>query len=490
MKKNLEIRQVTNPFIIRLFARGGLLTDADGIMEVQSLLHNALAEVTRNESGWHQAVARINAILIRSRLQARIYPAGRIPFFQYPVGVVFRTTGEYCVVFELDNLDNGRLELPMPVEANMSHVFFMDLLKDIIRKNQDMANNGLPYEIMARLCKIEGLRHYGVTLRQPAELMGEDLLVISEAPFGLELRYPLKKFQDHAIRYNVQCVIDRETKKEVKTIPEVFFIWELLQDIARAWPENKSAADLVRLVEKSLGALYLRGVTRRRWRPDKTLTSDHVPISWMVDRAEVIRDVAESPPGIVSLPLLGEKPPSAKLRGETSADENAHDIRFMVSFKGLTEDAARRIETIYEKDSLPASLKTLFPLKKKNHDAEKAPVSRQVTFQKAPRDLFRAILKAVQRHLSISCVDLCHSIKTEMRRFNLTQIFSQDLVCVEVEKSGPVVYVSETLSNRIYKFIIERRTDENTESYGVIQVDDEDDEIRRFSISKSRMPLA
>ncbi|MEZ4567192.1 MAG: hypothetical protein R2860_09570 [Desulfobacterales bacterium] len=33
-------------------------------------------------------------------------------------------------------------------------------------------------------------------------------------------------------------MIDRETKKEVKTIPDAF-IWEVLQDIARAWPEDK-----------------------------------------------------------------------------------------------------------------------------------------------------------------------------------------------------------------------------------------------------------
>jgi hypothetical protein len=93
----------------------------------------------------------------------------------------------------------------------------------------------------------------------------------------------------------------------------------------------------------------------------------------------------------------------------------------------------------------------------------------------------------VQSHLSISCTELEYTIQREMKRMKLEQTVAVNQLSIELEKKGPAVYIPEISDEQIYKFIIERRTDENTESYGVIQVDENDEEIRRFSISKSRI---
>ena len=475
MIKDLEIRPVTNPFAMKQFARGNILSDPEDIARVQIQLFNAVAAFTREESDWKQLSARIDDALIKDRLRTRLYPSGIIPYFQHPVVVVFKITGEYCFLFELAGLKNGRTQLNLPIASNMSHGFFMDLLNGAIKKNQDLGNPALPYDILTQLFKIEGLRYYGVTLRQPPDLVGDDLLVISENPFSGEFRLPLKSFRDRDIRCNVRCVIDRETKKEVKTIPDVFFIWEVLQDIARAWPEDKSAAALVDLVEKALAVLHVRAVTKRQWCVDRRTTRDCMPIGWSIE--ETGWDSREQP-GAVSLPLVGEK------------DDV---IRFVVSFKGLSEAAAKGIEDVYKKESLSGSLKNIFTLKRKTDGvcetafpASPAP-PKVVTFRKAPREVSRAILKAVQSHLSISCTELEYTIQSEMKRMKLEQTVAVNQLCIELEKKGPAVYIPEISAEEMYKFIIERRTDENTESYGVIQVDENDEEIRRFSISKSRI---
>jgi hypothetical protein len=471
MIDDLEIRPVTNPFVMKQFARGNILSDPEEVSRVQWILFNAVADFTRQESDWKQLPAYIDKFLVKERFRTRLYAAGIIPFFQHPVAVVFKITGEYCLLFELVGLKNGRPRLDLPIESNMNHGFFMDLLTGAISKNQDMGNNALPYDLLVRLFKIDGLRNYGVTLRQHPELMGDDLLVISENPFGVEFRMPLKPFRDRDIKCNVTCVIDRETKKEVKTIPDVFFVWEVLQDIATAWPEDKSAAELVDLVEKALAVLNVRAITKRHWCVDRRINRDYMPIGWIVEDTGW---ESRKQPGAVSLPLVGEK------------DDV---IRFVVAYKGLSEAAAKSIETVYKKESLSGSLKNIFSLKRKTDGVCEAESLKAVTFKKAPREVSRAILKAIQGHLSISCSELKYTIQVEMKRMKLEQTIAVDRICIDIEKQGPAVYVPDISSDLIYKFVIERRTDENTESYGVIQVDAEGDEIRRFSISKSRIML-
>lgn len=92
---------------------------------------------------------------------------------------------------------------------------------------------------------------------------------------------------------------------------------------------------------------------------------------------------------------------------------------------------------------------------------------RPVTFKKVPRELSRAILKAVQSHLSITCSELRYTIVNEMKRMKLERTIAVDRLSMDIEQRGPAVCVPDLLSGEIYKFIIERRTDENTESYDV-----------------------
>ena len=473
MLTELEVRPVTNPYVMRLFARGKILSEADQIEQVRSTLVTALADFSRQASNWRFAVDYVNRILIKNRYKMRVYPAGIIPFFQHPVAVVFKLTGEYCLLFELTGLDNGTQELNFPIEANMSNSLFMDLLTGIINKNREIGNNGLVYNVLTRLFKIGGLKSYGVTLRQDLKLPGQDILVIAENPFGNELRLPLTPFQDKDIRLNVKCVIDRETKKGIKNIPDVFFVWEVIQDIAKAWPEDKFAAELVKLVDDSLAVLNIRAITKRQWCVDRRVSKDCMPIGWAIE--DTSWDSREQP-GSVSLPLIGEK------------DED-DTIRFMVAFKGLSEAAAKSIESVYTKESFSGSLKNFFSLKRKTDDIGVTESLKPVTFRKAPRELSRAILKSMQSHLSISYSELMNAIQREMKRKKLEREFAVDLLRIELEQKGPAVYVMEIESDLTYKFIIERRTDETIQDYGLIQVDENDEEVRRFAISKSRLVL-
>jgi len=471
MLKELEVRPVTNPYVMKLFARGKILSEADQIEQIRSMLFNALAEFSRQASNWRHAVDYVNRILLKNRYKMRVYPAGFIPYFQHPVAVVFKLTGEFCLLFELAGLDNGSNELDSPIEANMTNPFFMDLLTDITNKNKEIGSNGLAYHVLTRLFKIEGLQSYGVTLRQDPQLPGQDILVIAENPFGMEFRLPLKPYEDKDIRLNVKCAIDSETKKKIKNIPDVFFIWEVLTDIANAWPEDKSAAELAKLVRDALVMLNMRAITKRQWRVDRRISKDCMPIGWVI---EDTRWDSREQPGSVSLPLIGEKNDS---------------IRFMVSFKGLSEAAAKSIESVYKKESLSGSLKNIFTLKRKTDDTVVTECQKPVTFKKAPRELSRAILKSIQSHLNISYAQLKHAIQLEMKRKKLDSTYAVDLLCIELEEKGPAFYVTEISSDQTYKFIIERRTDETSESYGLIQVDEDDEEIRRFSISKSQPVL-
>jgi hypothetical protein len=471
MLTELEVRPVTNPYVMNLFARGKILSEADQIEQIRSMLFNALAEFEQQASNWRFAVDYVNRILIKNRYKMRIYPAGIIPFFQHPVAVVFKLTGEYCLLFELSGLDNGTRELDFPIEANMSNPFFMDLLSGIINKNKEIGNNGLVYNVLTRLNKIGGLQSYGVTLRHNLKLIGQDILVIAENPFGMEFRLPLTPYQDKDIRLNVKCAIDRETKKEIKNIPDVFFIWEVLQDIAKAWPENKSAAELVRLVDDALAVLNIRSVTKRQWSVDRRVSKDCMPIGWVIE--DISWDSREQP-GSVSLPLIGGKD---------------NTIRFVIAFKGLEEAAAKSIESVYKKESLAGSLKNIFSLKRKTDDTGVTECLKPVTFRKAPRELSRAILKSIQSHLSISYAELTYAIQREMKRKKLEKEYAVDRLRIALEQKGPAIYVTEFASDQTYKFIIERRTDETIENYGLIQVDENDEEVRRFSISKSRPVL-
>lgn len=471
MLTELEVRPVTNPYVMKLFARGKILSEADLIEQVRSMLFNALAEFEQQASNWRLAVDYVNRILIKNRYKMRVYPAGIIPFFQHPVAVVFKITGEYCLLFELTGLDNGTRELDFPIEANMSNLLFMDLLTGIINKNREIGSNGLVYNVLTRLFKIGGLQSYGVTLRQNIKLPGQDILVIAENPFGMEFCMPLTPYQDKDIRLNVKCTIDRETKKEIKNIPDVFFIWEALLDIAKAWPEDKSAAELVKLVGDALAVLNIRSITKRQWRVDRRIAKDCETIGWIIE--DTGWDSREQP-GSVSLPLIGEK------------DDT---IRFVVAFKGLSEAAAKSIESVYKKESFSGSLKNIFSLKRKTDDTVVTACLKPVTFKKAPRELSRAILKSIQSHLSISYAELTYAIQREMKRRKLASEYAVDLLCIELEQKGPAIYVTENASDQTYKFIIERRTDETTENYGLIQVDENDEEVRRFSISKSQPVL-
>jgi hypothetical protein len=315
------------------------------------------------------------------------------------------------------------------------------------------------------------LQSYGVNLRQNLKLPGHDILVIAENPFGMEFRLPLTPYQEKDIRLNVKCAIDRETKKEIKNIPDVFFIWEVLQDIAKAWPENKSAAELVRLVDDALAVLNIRSVTKRQWSVDRRVSKDCMPIGWVIE--DVSWDSREQP-GSVSLPLIGGKD---------------NTIRFVIAFKGLEEAAAKSIESVYKKESLAGSLKNIFSLKRKTDDTGVTECLKPVTFRKAPRELSRAILKSIQSHLSISYAELTYAIQREMKRKKLEKEYAVDRLRIALEQKGPAIYVTEFASDQTYKFIIERRTDETIENYGLIQVDENDEEVRRFSISKSRPVL-
>jgi hypothetical protein len=133
MAIHLEIRPVTNPFVMKLFARGNILAEPAQAGRIQEILYNALAEFARQESDWRPAVEYINRQLIKDRYNIRIYPAGIIPLFQYPIAVVFILTGEYCLLFELVGLENACRRLDLPIASNMSHAFFMDFLTGIFR---------------------------------------------------------------------------------------------------------------------------------------------------------------------------------------------------------------------------------------------------------------------------------------------------------------------------------------------------------------------
>ncbi len=471
MLTELEVRPVTNPYVMKLFARGNILSEANQIEPVRIMLFNALSEFDQQESDWRHAVDYVNRILIKNRYKMRVYPAGIIPFFQHPVAVVFKLKGEHCLLFELSGLSNETRELDLPIEANMSNSFFMDLLTGIITKNREIGSSGLVYNVLTRLFKIDGLKSYGVTLRQNLKLLGQDILVIAENPFGMEFRLPLTPFQEKDIQLNVKCAIDRETKKEIKNIPEFFFIWEVLQDIAKAWPEDKSAAELVTLVDDALAVLTSRSITKRQWHVDKRISKNCMTIGWVMEAT--VWDSREQP-GSVILPLIGEK------------DDT---IRFVVDFKGLSEAAAKSIEIVYKRESLSGSLKKIFSLKRKTDNTGMTEFLKPVTFRKAPRELSQAILKSIQNHLSISYAELTHAIQREMKRKKLQSVFAVDSLRIELEQIGPAVYVTEIASDEIYKFIIERRNDETTQNYGLIQVDENDEEVRRFAISRSRLAL-
>jgi hypothetical protein len=467
----LEVRPVTNPYVMNLFARGNILSEADQVEQVRSMLFNALAEFGQRSSDWRLALYSVNRILLKNCYKMRVFPAGIIPFFQHPVAVVFKLTGDYCIAFDLIGLDNGTRELDLPVEANMSNSVFMDLLTGIINKNRDIGNSGLVYNVLTRLIQISGLQSYGVTLRQNPEQPGHDLLVIAENPFGMELRLPLKPVQRKDIRLNVKCVIGLETKNKKKKIPDVFFILAVLQDISNAWPEDKSAAELVRLVENALTVLANRAITKRPWYVDKRISKNRMPIGCVIK--ETSWDSQEQP-GSVRLPLISEK------------DDT---IRFIVAFKGLSEAAAKSIENIYRKRLLSGSLKHIFTPRRKTDFTGGTEFLKPVTFRKASTALSRAILKSIQSHLSISYAELAYAIQREMKRGKLEKEYAVDLLRIKLEQNGPAVYVTEIASDQTYKFIIERRTDETTQNYGLIQVDKNDEEIRRFAISKNRLAL-
>ncbi|MEZ4567191.1 MAG: hypothetical protein R2860_09565 [Desulfobacterales bacterium] len=59
---------------------------------------------------------------------------------------------------------------------------------------------------------------------------------------------------------------------------------------------------------------------------------------------------------------------------------------------------------------------------------------------------------------------------------------------IELEKKGPAVYIPEiSLTNKYINLIPSAALTRIPKAYGVIQVDENDEEIRRFSISKSRI---
>ena len=84
---------------------------------------------------------------------------------------------------------------------------------------------------------------------------------------------------------------------------------------------------------------------------------------------------------------------------------------------------------------------------------------------------------------------MTYAIQREMKRRKLESEYAVDLLRIELEQKGPAVYMTEIASDQTYKFIIERRTDETTQNYGLIQLDENDEEVRRFAISKSRLAL-
>jgi hypothetical protein len=471
MLTELEVRPVTNPYVTKLFARGSILSDADQIERVRCMLLNAMAEFGQRSSDWRLAVYSVNRILIKNSYKMRVYPAGVVPFFQHPVAVVFKLTGDYCLLFELIGLDNGTRELDFPVEANMSNPLFMDLLTGIINQNQEIGSSAMVYNVLTRLIKIGGLQSYGVTLRQNPGAPGHDILVIAENPFGMELRLPLTAGPEKDTRLNVKCTVDREKEKEIKQIPDGFFILEVLRDIAKSWPEDKSAVELARLVEDALAALHIRAITKRQWRVDRRISKDCVPIGCVIGDAG---QDSRAPSATVNLPLIGEK------------DDT---IRFVAAFKGLTAAAAKSIESVYRKKSLAGSLKNIFALKRKTDDTGADESLKPVTFRKASTELSRVILKSIQNHLRISHAELTYSIQREMKRKKLESVFDVDLLHIELEEKGPAIYVTEIATDQTYKYIIERRTDETTQNYGLIQVDENDQEVRRFAISKSRLAL-
>ena len=467
MQQKVKARPVLNPHVIKLFARGAVLTEPEQVAWIQKMLQNALDEFSQQDPDWHQAVDQINSILIKKRHRLRIYPAGIIPYFQYPITVVYHLTGKYCLVFELIGLKNSAKKLELPIESNLSDKDFKAFLASIIRKNKGMGNSGLSYELLANIQKISGLSAYGVTIRQNPKSMGNDLLVIAENPFGTEYRFPLKASHD---RYKVKCFLDRSTHKKIKTNSDGFFIWKVLEGLAQAWPQDKPAIDLVKKVENIFEVLKIRAVTKDLWHIDKKVYKDpnRISIGWMLDNVD---RKADSQPGTINLPVFAKK---------------GYSNRWIFTFKGLTEASARSIEPICKREHYVIAIKSVFSSNKTTEIENETEAIKKVTFRKAPRKLSQTILKSLQRNFNMPFSELKNSIQLEMERMHLKKDFKIDSLRIELEPKGPAIYVLEKLSDQVYKFIIERRADEGVASYGLIQVDEEDDEIRRFTLSRSQ----
>lgn len=470
MQQKVKARSVLNPHVIKMFARGAVLKEPEQVSQIQKMLQNALDEFSQQDPDWDQAMDQINSILIKKRHRLRLYPAGIIPYFQYPITVIYHLTGRYCLVFELIGLTNSAKNLELPTESNMSDKDFKDFLVRIIGNNRAMGNSGLSYELITKIQKIPGLSTYGITTRQNPKSMGNDLLVIAKNPFGTEYRFPLKAFHDRDLKHEVKCSVDIVTQKKIKITSDGFFIWQTLKELAQAWPQDKLAMDFVKKVENIFEVLKIRAVTKDLWHIDKKVYKDRnqISIGWMSDNVD---RKADSQPGTIILPVYAKK-----------GDSN----RLIFTFKGLTDKSARSIESICKREHYVIAIKSVFSSSNTTEIENEPEAIKAVTFRKAPRELSQAILKCLKHNFNMPFSELKQNIQLEMERMHLKKDYKTDSLMIKLESKGPAIYVLENVSDQAYKFIIERRVDEEVACYGLIQVDEEDDEIRRFTLSRSQ----
>lgn len=473
MQQKVKARPVLNPHVIKMFARGSVLTELEQVSRIQKILQNALDEFSQYDPDWHQAMDHINTILIKKRHRLRLYPAGIIPYFQYPITVVYNVTGEYCLIFELIGLKNSAKKLELPIEFNLSDKEFKGFLVSIIRKNSVMGNSCLTYELLTKIQKIPGLSTYGITTRQNPKSMGNDLLVIAKNPFGTEYRFPLKASHDRDLKHGVKCFVDPVTHKKIKINSDGFFIWQVLKGLAQSWPQNKPAMDLVKKVENIFEVLKIRAVTKDLWHIDKKVYNDRnrKSIGWMSDNSN---HIADSQTGTINLPVFTKK-----------GDRN----RLIFIFKGFTEASARSIESICKRGHYVIAIKSVLSSNKTTEFENEPEEINEVTFRKAPRELSQAILNSLKHNFNMPFPELKHSIQLEMERMHLQKDYKTDSLIIELEPIGPAIYVLEKVSDQVYKFIIERRVDKGVACYGLIQVDEEDDEIRSFTLHRSQCAI-
>jgi len=470
MESKIKIVPVTKQHIVSLVARGNVLIHPDEIKSIWGLFAMELQAFIQKQLPWRDASAYVNEGLKKNKLMVRFYPAGTIPVLRHPLVVVFKRTGESCCVFELIGLENATETLAMPYESNMETDTFVSFITNIVNKNRELNHWGIVYDTWLQIQKIPGIFDWGVTLRENPEFMAGNFLVIAENPFGAEYRYPMQ-FSDNN-NHQVSLSLEAQIRKQIRSNPDGFHLLTMLNDIASSWPKNKSSALLLKKVEGILDIFSNRKFTSKAWSIDKTMKRKRVSVSYAIDHSGL---KPHEGPGSVYFFLI--------------PDGDIHKS-YQVGFRGFIEGAAKEAESFCTKDSSRKfDYKKILTPFKKNTENVKVDGANEISNLKAPKELSRSLLKAIQKKFNISLSEISQALTIELRRMKLDKNFRIESIEMAFEGAEPIIVISQREPGLRFKFIIERRIEGHADNYGLIQLDSDDEEIRRFSLPKTHILL-